>query len=113
MDPMIQEELRGLLVELSEETRVATNRVMHAVTFNFPLAEWFISMRFTNAFKHRQITRGTSCGWRAPSESLFLNSPLHSCGIGWSRRWRGRCVACSTRRPWNFLRARWEKRVDV
>ncbi len=46
---MTWEELKDLLVELSEETRVATTHGMDAVALNLPPEEWFISMRFTNA----------------------------------------------------------------
>ncbi len=46
---MTWEELKDLLVELSEETRVATTHGMDAVALNLPPEQWFISMRFTNA----------------------------------------------------------------
>ncbi len=43
------EELRDLLVELSEETRVATTHGLDAVALNVVPVAWFISMKFTNA----------------------------------------------------------------
>ena len=49
MDAMTWEELKDLLVEMSEETRVASTHGVEAVALNLPPEEWFISMKFTNA----------------------------------------------------------------
>ena len=49
VEGMTWEELRDLLVELSEETRVASTHGVEAVALNLPPEEWFISMKFTNA----------------------------------------------------------------
>ena len=46
---MTWEELKDLLVELSEETRVASTHGLDTVALNLPPEEWFISMRMTNA----------------------------------------------------------------
>lgn len=46
---MTWEELRDLLVEMSEETRVVGAHGMDAVALNLPPEEWFMSFRFTNA----------------------------------------------------------------
>ena len=46
---MTWEELKSLLLELSEETRVNSTQGMDTVALNLPPEEWFISMRFTNA----------------------------------------------------------------
>jgi hypothetical protein len=46
---MTWEELRDLLLELSDETRVASAHGIDTVALNLPPEEWFIAMRLTNA----------------------------------------------------------------
>ena len=43
------EELRDLLLEMSEETRVSSMHGLDAVALNLVPVAWFISMKFTNA----------------------------------------------------------------
>ena len=46
---MTWEELRDLLVELSDETRVVSTQGLDTVALNLAPVAWFISMRFNNA----------------------------------------------------------------
>ena len=46
---MTWEELRDLLVELCEETRVVSTQGLETVALNLVPVAWFVSMRFHNA----------------------------------------------------------------
>ena len=46
---MTWEELKDLLVELSDETRVVSTQGLDTVALNLVPVAWFISMRFNNA----------------------------------------------------------------
>lgn len=91
---MTWEELRDLLVELSDETRVVSTQGLDTVALNLVPIAWFISMRFNNALnigvyegdEHRLV--GTE---QIPLPEL--TSELS--GNGWSKQWRNRFAGCS------------------
>ena len=112
MNAMTWEELKDLLVELSEETRVASTHGIEAVALNLPPEEWFISMKFTNALGIGRY-EGDELRLVGTEQIPLPELTAASCGSGWSRRWGVKCAACSTPEAVELFAREMRKRADV